>query len=94
MIRPTTASALCDAFSSGYEAGILDGIRIGRAQAEAEEWPVWQQFIDHVRAAYSITGPLGYQQREQWIQDGRRANSERPDATGEELRDQARKSWE
>jgi hypothetical protein len=56
-------------FTVGYEAGITEGIEIGRAQVKAEEWPIWEQFIREARTLGRKVGPVGHREHEACIRD-------------------------
>jgi hypothetical protein len=81
-----------DAYITGYELGIHDGILIGRAQVHAEEWPVWKQFADHIREIAKRPGPITHAEREDWIRQQQR---EHPHAfwTPAQILAHARWSW-
>lgn len=81
------------AFMSGYESGIAAGIEIGRAQVEAEEWPVWRQFLEDTQYLGRRPGPLGYTERQEWLKQRARAACQHPDMTMEQIIEHAHRSW-
>jgi hypothetical protein len=89
----TTISAYWERFTSGYEAGIADGIQIGRAQVKAEEWPIWEQFAGHVRTLASTPGPLGNTERQAWIRRRQEQASWHHGWTPEQIREHAARTW-
>jgi hypothetical protein len=80
-------------FTTGYEAGITDGIEIGRAQVMAEEWPIWQQFTRHVRTLASTAGPLEHTGRQAWIRARQERACQHPGWTPEQIREHAAHTW-
>lgn len=81
-------------FTSGYEAGIADGIEIGRAQVMAEEWPIWDQFTRHVRTLAGTDGPLDRIERQAWIRARQERACRQPGWTPEQIREHAARTWQ
>ena len=79
---------------AGYESGITDGIAIGRDQVQAEEWPVWRQFLDDTHHMATRPGPIGHAERKKWLEERARKACQHPDMTISQIIENARRSWD
>jgi hypothetical protein len=98
---PTTPGPAWRAFTAGYEAGILAGIGLGRAQvsqevADAATFPhETPRTASHEATLWAADGLS----RAEWIarrqaeRDAARAEYHGPNLTGEQIRENAHRSW-